>query len=331
MWWRNWQPINLVDTVARFGQFVFSLPFESYCVVYFEHYKGNTFAEEGKIVGFDPAYDLAVLKVDVEGDKLRPALIGASHDLRVGQSCFAIGNPYGWVDTADREDFLKLKDMEVPSQKDLLTDHALYNVELGLAPVVVSIGLVDIPSVAVGLTDIPPVVVSAGETVVALPVPTTLPTIEVPSVEAPSAVEELDDDVIIVEVPTDRADPMLSRAPSMLEVGSVEQRPTVSQMPLMLEWMSASIDRPSGQRHGKASVISTGSEASSGSTKFLDTRILVGELALTNSALAKRLVEAALLSTDRESRSRIVVEMFSSFYPTILSLAHDMLVLEKEY
>lgn len=69
------------------------------CKVYFEDFKGNTFAKEGKIIGFDPAYDLAVLKVDVEGDKLRPALIGTSHDLRVGQSCFAIGNPYGYEHT----------------------------------------------------------------------------------------------------------------------------------------------------------------------------------------------------------------------------------------
>lgn len=50
-------------------------------------------------MGFDPAYDLAVLKVDIERDKLRPALIGTSHDLRVGQSCFAIGNPYGYEHT----------------------------------------------------------------------------------------------------------------------------------------------------------------------------------------------------------------------------------------
>ncbi|XP_008809359.2 protease Do-like 5, chloroplastic isoform X3 [Phoenix dactylifera] len=69
------------------------------CKVYFEDFKGNTFSKEGKIVGFDPAYDLAVLKVDVEGDKLRPVPIGTSHDLRVGQSCFAIGNPYGYEHT----------------------------------------------------------------------------------------------------------------------------------------------------------------------------------------------------------------------------------------
>ncbi|KAH7661203.1 Peptidase Do protein [Dioscorea alata] len=69
------------------------------CQVFFEDMNGNTFSREGKLVGYDPAYDLAVLKVDVEGDKLRPASIGSSHDLLVGQSCFAIGNPYGYDHT----------------------------------------------------------------------------------------------------------------------------------------------------------------------------------------------------------------------------------------
>ncbi|CAI0544999.1 unnamed protein product, partial [Linum tenue] len=60
---------------------------------------GNSLTREGKIVGFDPAYDLAVLKVDVEGYELKPAVFGTSKDLRVGQSCFAIGNPYGYENT----------------------------------------------------------------------------------------------------------------------------------------------------------------------------------------------------------------------------------------
>lgn len=69
------------------------------CKVYLQDLNGNTFSKEGKLIGYDPSHDLAILKVDVEGDKLRPALIGTSHDLRVGQSCFAIGNPYGYEHT----------------------------------------------------------------------------------------------------------------------------------------------------------------------------------------------------------------------------------------
>ncbi|XP_031505237.1 protease Do-like 5, chloroplastic isoform X2 [Nymphaea colorata] len=59
----------------------------------------NTVIKEGRLVGFDAAYDLAVLKVDIEGGKLKPALLGTSQDLLVGQSCFAIGNPYGYEHT----------------------------------------------------------------------------------------------------------------------------------------------------------------------------------------------------------------------------------------
>ncbi|XWS18653.1 hypothetical protein CRYUN_Cryun32bG0063300 [Craigia yunnanensis] len=55
--------------------------------------RGASFYKEGKIVGIDPAYDLAVLKVDVEGYELKPVVLGTSRDLRVGQSCFAIGIP----------------------------------------------------------------------------------------------------------------------------------------------------------------------------------------------------------------------------------------------
>ncbi|XP_062202930.1 protease Do-like 5, chloroplastic isoform X1 [Phragmites australis] len=69
------------------------------CKVFLEDSSGNSYSKEGRLVGYDPAYDLAVLKVDVDGDKLRPILIGTSRDLRVGQSCFAIGNPYGYEHT----------------------------------------------------------------------------------------------------------------------------------------------------------------------------------------------------------------------------------------
>ncbi|KAM3700837.1 hypothetical protein ACJW31_05G128600 [Castanea mollissima] len=69
------------------------------CKIYLADTRGNGFYREGKIVGVDPAYDLAVLKVNVEGIELKPVAVGTSQNLHVGQSCFAIGNPYGYENT----------------------------------------------------------------------------------------------------------------------------------------------------------------------------------------------------------------------------------------
>ena len=50
---------------------------------------------EAKLIGVAPEKDLAVLKIDAPQEKLRALAVGASHDLRVGQAVFAIGNPFG--------------------------------------------------------------------------------------------------------------------------------------------------------------------------------------------------------------------------------------------
>ncbi|HTW28399.1 MAG TPA: trypsin-like peptidase domain-containing protein [Acetobacteraceae bacterium] len=47
------------------------------------------------LVGTAPNYDLAVLRIDRARMPLQPILVGSSKDLVVGQSVFAIGNPYG--------------------------------------------------------------------------------------------------------------------------------------------------------------------------------------------------------------------------------------------
>ncbi|BAN68305.1 S1C family serine protease [endosymbiont of unidentified scaly snail isolate Monju] len=47
------------------------------------------------LVGSSPAHDLAVLRIDVKFDRPPPVPIGTSHDLKVGQKVFAIGNPFG--------------------------------------------------------------------------------------------------------------------------------------------------------------------------------------------------------------------------------------------
>jgi len=48
-----------------------------------------------KLVGVAPEKDLAVLKIDIAAGKLRPIPVGVSENLRVGQSVYAIGNPFG--------------------------------------------------------------------------------------------------------------------------------------------------------------------------------------------------------------------------------------------
>ncbi len=54
-----------------------------------------------KLIGADPATDLAVLKIDVS-DELLPAVFGDSDDLAVGEEALAIGNAldFGWTVTA---------------------------------------------------------------------------------------------------------------------------------------------------------------------------------------------------------------------------------------
>jgi S1-C subfamily serine protease len=40
-------------------------------------------------------FGLAVLKIDAPANRLRPIPLGTSKELQVGQSVFAIGNPFG--------------------------------------------------------------------------------------------------------------------------------------------------------------------------------------------------------------------------------------------
>ena len=65
------------------------------------------------LVGVSLPHDLAVLKIDVAN---LPALpIGSSHDLRVGQSTFAIGNPFG-LDWTLTTGIISALDRSLPSE-----------------------------------------------------------------------------------------------------------------------------------------------------------------------------------------------------------------------
>lgn len=58
-----------------------------------------TFADQttwdAKVIGAAPEKDLAVLKIDIDANKLKPIPVGNSENLRVGQFAYAIGNPFG--------------------------------------------------------------------------------------------------------------------------------------------------------------------------------------------------------------------------------------------
>jgi S1-C subfamily serine protease len=50
---------------------------------------------KARVVGVAADKDLAVLRIDAPANRLRPIPVGTSKDLQVGQSVFAIGNPFG--------------------------------------------------------------------------------------------------------------------------------------------------------------------------------------------------------------------------------------------
>jgi S1-C subfamily serine protease len=56
-------------------------------------FDGNTY--DARLVGQDPATDVAVLKIDAPPETLFPVIFGTSTQLKVGQRVFAIGNPFG--------------------------------------------------------------------------------------------------------------------------------------------------------------------------------------------------------------------------------------------
>jgi S1-C subfamily serine protease len=50
---------------------------------------------DARVIGIAPEKDLAVLEIEAPKESLHPVTLGVSADLQVGQSVFAIGNPFG--------------------------------------------------------------------------------------------------------------------------------------------------------------------------------------------------------------------------------------------
>ena len=70
---------------------------------------------EARPVGVAPAYDLAVVKLARVPKGLKPIPIGVSKDLKIGQSVFAIGNPFGLQRTLT-QGIVSALDRELPTQ-----------------------------------------------------------------------------------------------------------------------------------------------------------------------------------------------------------------------
>jgi 2-alkenal reductase len=67
------------------------------------------------VVGRAPQYDLAVVRLSRPPKALRPIPIGTSSDLKVGQTVFAIGNPFGLQRTLT-SGIVSALDRELPTQ-----------------------------------------------------------------------------------------------------------------------------------------------------------------------------------------------------------------------
>ena len=67
------------------------------------------------LVGASPQHDLAVLRIGVGAGRPEPLPIGTSHDLRVGQKVFAIGNPFG-LDWTLTTGIVSALNRELPSE-----------------------------------------------------------------------------------------------------------------------------------------------------------------------------------------------------------------------
>ena len=74
---------------------------------------GKTY--DARVVGYEREKDLAVLKIDAPAAELQPIRVGSSQSIRVGQSVFAIGNPFG-LDQTLTTGIVSALDREIRSQ-----------------------------------------------------------------------------------------------------------------------------------------------------------------------------------------------------------------------
>ena len=87
---------------------------------------------DAELIGIEPSKDLAVLKINVDDLDLTPIPITSSQNLKVGQSVFAIGNPFGLdytlttgVISALGREIKSLSKNQIPIKDVIQTDAAI--------------------------------------------------------------------------------------------------------------------------------------------------------------------------------------------------------------
>ncbi|MFH0340656.1 MAG: S1C family serine protease [Chromatiales bacterium] len=76
------------------------------------------------LVGASQAHDLAVLRIGVAFNRPPPVPLGTSHDLKVGQKVFAIGNPFG-LDWTLTTGIVSALDRSLPSDQGGVIEHLI--------------------------------------------------------------------------------------------------------------------------------------------------------------------------------------------------------------
>lgn len=79
---------------------------------------------DATLVGASPEHDLAVLKIDASSNAPPALAIGTSRDLKVGQSVFAIGNPFG-LDHTLTTGIISALDRSIPGENGRKVEHLI--------------------------------------------------------------------------------------------------------------------------------------------------------------------------------------------------------------
>ncbi|EHA8591296.1 hypothetical protein COCNU_scaffold041207G000030 [Cocos nucifera] len=226
------------------------------------------------------------------------------------------------IDPADWEDFLKLKDMELPKQKDLLTDQALYDAEVGPVPTTAamcslsSLSAVDIHRLVGKCKSVADEGSSrvgkkqrVGIPAIAAILPTYIPSgmtssIDIPSIEISRSIGEVVVALVAPALTQDALAPasvedMLTRAPPAIE--KLDDGVVVVQPPAALIEPTTS-QAPSMPKVG-----------------LEEQRLVVSSMPPTLELLAKQLVDAILLPSEKKSQKGwILNNIFSSFYISLI-------------